>query len=66
MASIPVMRCDNCYGTIHRDGIRFQCPECGALSTAYGGLFTHDADKEKAVRLRKERLALAKQGKYRI
>ena len=66
MASIPVMRCDNCFGTIHRDGTWFQCPECGALSTSYGGLFTHMADETKAVRLRKERLALAKEGKYLI
>lgn len=39
---IPVVGCDVCgSGTIWRKGQWFQCDNCGALSTAYGGRFTH-------------------------
>jgi uncharacterized Zn finger protein (UPF0148 family) len=38
---IPSQQCDNCLKTIYRKDHRFQCPDCGARSTQYGGLFTH-------------------------
>ena len=38
---ICVKQCNNCGGSIWRQDQWFQCIKCGALSTAYGGLFTH-------------------------
>ncbi len=37
----PNQQCGNCHNTIYRQGDWFQCPDCGALSTQFGGLFTH-------------------------
>ena len=37
----PVMECEQCRGMIFRKDQWFQCPDCGALTTAFGGLFTH-------------------------
>ena len=37
---VPVTRCQQCEaGTIYRKDLWFQCPSCGALSTAFGGCF---------------------------
>jgi hypothetical protein len=38
---VPLSPCNNCHGTIYKKDDWFQCPSCGALSTKYGGLFTH-------------------------
>ncbi len=41
-AGLPVriMQCQQCgTGTIYRKDHWFQCPSCGALSTAFGGCF---------------------------
>jgi len=37
---LPIERCDNCNGTIWRQDNLFQCPDCGTLSTAFGGTFS--------------------------
>ncbi len=39
--AVRSQRCDSCGETIWRQDTWFQCPDCFALSTAYGGLFTH-------------------------
>jgi len=36
---VPVRHCDNCGGTIWREGNWFQCSGCGALSTPFGGIY---------------------------
>lgn len=38
---IPVCTCEACGKTMWKEGHWFQCPDCGALSTQYGGTFTH-------------------------
>lgn len=44
---IPAQQCDNCGETIWRWGTWFQCPNCGAQTTEYGGLFTHNQASEE-------------------
>lgn len=36
---IPTIPCFGCGGTIWRQGHWFQCPDCGMLSTAFGGQY---------------------------
>lgn len=36
---VPVSRCKSCNSTIWRHNNRFQCVDCGSLSTEYGGIF---------------------------
>lgn len=36
---VPITQCQACGGTIWRKDCRFQCPGCGARSTAFGGTF---------------------------
>lgn len=39
----PSSQCGACKtGTFYRKDSLFQCPDCGALSTAFGGTFTHN------------------------
>lgn len=38
---LPVKQCGACHKTIWRKAAWFECPDCGAMSTSYGGLFTH-------------------------
>lgn len=44
---IPVLHCDNCQGTIYKKESIFKCPTCGAESTQYGGLYTHNLYETK-------------------
>lgn len=36
---VPVRPCEGCNGTIWRQGDWFQCPDCGMLSTVFGGCY---------------------------
>lgn len=38
---IPLMECPVCHGTIWKHRQWRQCPDCGALTTEFGGIFTH-------------------------
>lgn len=38
---VPVKPCQNCGRVIWRQGSWFQCPDCGCLSTTYGGYYAN-------------------------
>ena len=37
----PLQQCGACSSVIYKKGEWRQCPDCGALTTAFGGLFMH-------------------------
>jgi hypothetical protein len=44
---IPLMQCRICSGTIWKDGYWRQCPDCGALSTEFGGCYPSEFGPNK-------------------
>jgi len=44
---LPVQQCGKCGNTIWKQVDWYQCPDCFALSTSYGGLFTHATGASK-------------------
>ena len=66
---IPIKECDSCDGTIFRRGVWFQCPDCGAMSTQYGGCYPwipFPGDKSKEWDKEGEWAKLCKQGRARL
>lgn len=64
---LPSSRCNNCgNGTIYVLNQRFQCPECGARSTQYGGIFPNISIKGEALECDPEWKSLCERSKSEL